>query len=249
LTAAPANLRHACVHRKRYHQGDNQASEDAMRVAELWRYPVKSLRGERLAAAEVTVNGIVGDRVVHVRDERRTVTARSKHRLLGLTARLGPDGEPLIDERPWTAPESLAAVRAAAGPEAMLVRYDGLERFDVLPLLVATDGAIAELGVDHRRLRPNVVIAGVEGLAERRWPGHRLRLGPVLIEVVTVRSRCVMTTFDPDTLQQDLRVLRRIVEDFDGRMALDCRVIEPGRIVLGTPVELVETARAAPRAD
>ncbi|MBK9969932.1 MAG: MOSC N-terminal beta barrel domain-containing protein [Acidimicrobiaceae bacterium] len=39
-------------------------------VGALWRYPVKTLAGERLDVAEVTTNGIVGDRVVHVRGPR-----------------------------------------------------------------------------------------------------------------------------------------------------------------------------------
>ena len=82
-----------------------------MRVAELWRYPVKSLAGERLESAELTVNGIVGDRVVHVRDERgRVITARTHPRLLALHATLGPDGEPRLDGRPWAAEESAVAV-------------------------------------------------------------------------------------------------------------------------------------------
>jgi uncharacterized protein YcbX len=33
-----------------------------MRVAELWRYPVKSLQGEQLDRAAVTEGGIVGER-------------------------------------------------------------------------------------------------------------------------------------------------------------------------------------------
>jgi hypothetical protein len=167
-----------------------------LRVAELWRYPVKSLAGERLDRAVVTTNGIVGDRVVHVRDRRdRVVTARNRPRLLALHGTLGPDREPLIDGRPWTAPESVAAVREAAGPEASLTRYDGPERFDVLPLLVATDGAIAALDVDGRRLRPNIVIGGVTGVAERQWPGRRLRIGDVVISMEKLRGRCVMTTW------------------------------------------------------
>ena len=71
----------------------------------------------------------------------------------------------------WDSPEVAAEVADIAGPGAKLVRYDGIERFDVLPLLVATDGAIAAFGHDGRRLRPNIVIGGVEGLAEREWPG------------------------------------------------------------------------------
>ena len=214
-----------------------------MKVAELWRYPVKSLAGQRLAVAELTPNGIVGDRVVHVRNGGgRVVTSRTRHLLLGLRGTLGDDGEPLIDGHPWTAPESAATVRAAAGQDADLVRYDGPERFDVLPLLVATDGAIAELGVDHRRLRPNIVISGVEGLAEREWPGRRLRIGDTIIAIQKLRSRCVMTTFDPDTLEQDPTVLRRIVKNFGGRMALDCAVIQGGRIAVGDHVELLDPA-------
>src|SRR2546422_4752684 len=215
-------------------------NETMMRVAELWRYPVKSLAGERLERAELTVGGITGDRVVHVRDARgRVITARTHPKLLGLRTTLGPDGEPRIGGRPWASEESAEAVREAAGPDARLARYDGRERFDVLPLLVATDGAIAALGVDRRRLRPNILVEGVEGLAERAWPGRRLRIGDALIAVEKLRGRCVMTTFDPDTQAQDLSVLTRIVAEFGGRMGLDCDVLERGVLRVGDSVELV----------
>jgi uncharacterized protein YcbX len=143
-----------------------------MRVAELWRYPVKSMAGERLESAEVTADGIVGDRVVHVSGPGGgVITSRSHPGLLGLHGSLGPDGEPLVDHRPWTAVEAAAAVRTAAGSEARLVRYDGPERFDVLPLLIGTDGAFAALGVDHRRLRPNIVIGGSTAWLSATGPG------------------------------------------------------------------------------
>jgi hypothetical protein len=62
--------------------------------AEIWRYPVKSLRGESLAAAEAGPEGIFGDRLVQVRNGRgRVVTARTRPRLLGLQGTLGPDKE------------------------------------------------------------------------------------------------------------------------------------------------------------
>src|SRR5688572_11176250 len=213
----------------------------AMSVAELWRYPVKSLAGERLERAVIGRNGIAGDRVVHVEDGRgRVVTSRTHPRLLGLHATLGEDGEPLVDGEPWRSAEALTAVRlTAAEEEATLAAHGGRDGFDVLPLLVATDGAIAALGVDHRRLRPNIVIAGVEGLAERQWPGRRLRIGDAVIAVAKLRGRCVMTTYDPDTQEQDMSVLRRIVTDFGGRMALDCDVVEGGIVSVGDAVELV----------
>src|SRR2546425_12476139 len=115
-----------------------------MRVAELWRYPVKSLAGERLERAELTVEGIAGDRVVHVRDARgRVITSRTHPKLLGLRATLGPDGEPRIGGRPWASEGSAAAGREAAGPDARLARHHGRERVDVPPLPLPTDVPIA----------------------------------------------------------------------------------------------------------
>ena len=212
-----------------------------MHVAELWRYPVKSMAGERLERAEVRRDGVVGDRLVQVYDMRgRVITARKRPWLLGYRGSLGPDGEPRVDGRPWSSPEVAALVAQAAGPGARLERFLGEERFDVLPLLVATDGAIAALGVDGRRLRPNIVVGGVDGLGEREWPGRRLRIGgEVVVAVAQLRARCVMTTYDPDTQAQDPGVLRRIVREFGGTMALDCAVEAEGPVCVGDPVVLL----------
>jgi hypothetical protein len=199
------------------------------------------MAGERIETAEVTEAGIAGDRMVLVVGPAgRIITSRTHPRLLGLRATLAPDGDVLVNGKRWDDPEIAAGVRAAAGPKAHLVRYDGPERFDVLPLLIGTDGAFDQLGVDHRRLRPNIVVGEVEGLAERGWPGRRLRVGAAIASVVKLRSRCVMTTYDPDTLEQDLSVLRRIASEFEGQMALDCAVVTGGRIAVGDPVELLQ---------
>jgi len=209
-----------------------------MVVKELWRYPVKSLRGEPLERADVTADGIAGDRIVHVQGPHGVLTSRTKPRLLGLAGTLGPDGAPQIDGRSWGDEASRQAVREAAGPGAKLVRFEGPERFDIMPLLVATDGAIAAFGRDGRRLRPNIVIGGVEGLAERHWPGRKLRIGDVVIHIDSLRGRCVMTTFDPDTLEQDADVLRDINARFGGELALNAFAESAGTIAVGDPVEL-----------
>jgi uncharacterized protein YcbX len=211
-----------------------------MHVAELWRYPVKSLAGERLKQAEITPGGLVGDRLVQVYDAAgRVITARKRPALLGHQGTLGSDGEPRVDGWPWASADAAALIVRAAGPATRLERYTGEERFDVLPLLVATDGAIASLGVDGRRLRPNIVVGDVDGLAEREWPGRRLRIGDVVIAVAQLRERCVMTTYDPDTQVPDPGVLRRIVREFGGTMALDCAVVTDGTIHVGDPVVLL----------
>jgi len=203
-------------------------------LSEIWRYPVKSMAGEQLPTADLGAEGIPGDRLLQVRDARgQTITSRSRPRLLLHHATLGPDGEPRVDQRPWTSKEVQDDVARAGGPGARLVRSEGLDRFDVLPLLVGTDGAIDGLGYDRRRFRPNLLLAGVSGFAERRWKNHDLFIGEAIIRLVDLRQRCIMTTFDPDTAEQDTQVLLRIHRELDGLLALNAKVIRPGRISVG----------------
>jgi hypothetical protein len=81
---------------------------------------------------------------------------------------------------PWNTIKATQAKRAVAAPPARLAGYRGPERFDVLNLLVATDGAVAELNADIRRLRPNGPIGGVPLGTEHPWPGHELVIGEAI---------------------------------------------------------------------
>ncbi len=214
-----------------------------MHVAELWRYPVKSMRGELLHEADVLQTGIRGDREIVVLSvaRQRFITSRTHHRLLGLQGGIAPDpGKATINGIPWDTPAAVELAMQAAGEPVELIHLPGTEHFDVLPLLVATDGAIEAMGVDRRRFRPNILVGGVEGLAERTWEGKRIRLGEVEIHAAQLRARCVMTTYDPDTLKQDRNVLLRIVKEFDGTMALDCSVLRPGTIRVGDAVMVID---------
>jgi uncharacterized protein YcbX len=114
----------------------------------------------------------------------------------------------------------------------------------VLPLLVATDGAVASFGRDVRRLRPNILIGGVSGLDETRWPGGELHIGDAVVRLDSLRSRCPMTTVDPDSLERDPEVLRDIGRRFGGRIALNAEVLRPGTIRVGDPVKLIFGRRA-----
>src|SRR3712207_7953102 len=66
-----------------------------MRVLELWRYPVKSLQGERLTEAAIDALGIAGDRrwALFDRDTGLGLTARRVPELLFGSARLRGDGQ------------------------------------------------------------------------------------------------------------------------------------------------------------
>ena len=208
-------------------------------LAGLWRYPVKSLAGEPINEALLTPVGIPGDRIVQVRGPEGLRTSRRQYKMLGLHGSLDEAGHARIDGHAWDSAEALALVRTAAGDDAELVADESVERFDVLPLLVATDGAVAEFGRDIRRLRPNILIAGVEGMAERDWEGADLHIGDAVIGLHSLRARCPMTTVDPDLITRDPEVLRDIGRRFGGKIALNAFVRRPGIVRAGDAVQLV----------
>jgi uncharacterized protein YcbX len=206
-------------------------------IAGLWRYPVKSLAGEAVSHAVLGPDGVPGDRLVWVRGPEGVRTSRTYHRLLGLQGTLDAEGRPRINGHAWDAPQALALVRAAAGADAWLEQSTSEDRFDILPLLVATDGAVAEFGRDIRRLRPNLLIGGVRGMDETEWPGAHLHIGDAIVRIDSRRPRCPMTTVDPDTLERDPEVLRDIGRRFGGRLALNADVVRGGRLAVGDWVE------------
>src|SRR5215470_8171599 len=114
-----------------------------LHIAGLWRYPVKSMAGEALTTALVGPDGITGDRLVRVRGPEGVRTARRQHRLLGLHGTFDADGHTYIEGHAWNGADARTLVKEAAGAEAWLEGWDGHDRFDILPLLVATDGAVA----------------------------------------------------------------------------------------------------------
>lgn len=213
-----------------------------MHVSEIWRYPVKSLKGERLQETEITRLGIPGDRQIAVIRtlNGRFLTSRSRPKLLGLQGSINADGVPTINGHLWNSSEALQLVHEAAGEPVTLQQVPAPQAFDILPLLVATDGAAHYLNIDHRRLRPNILLADVPELEERNWPGRTIAIGDVRIHAEKLRDRCVMTTFDPDTQEQDPSVLLRIVRELDGSTALDSSVITPGKIRVGDAAEILD---------
>jgi len=210
-----------------------------LRVAELWRYPVKGLRGERLERVEVAGDGIPGDRCLRVLDERGIVTGRRKQRMLGLAATLNGGGEPLVGGHPWRSPEAAEAIRDVAGTAAKLSRPFGGHEHDAAHILLLSDGSVDQLGYDRRRFRPNIYLEGADGPVELGWLGRRVRVGDLVLSVDEPCERCVITTIDPDTIEVDLDVLKRTNAELDGNMGAYCSVVEPAAVTVGDPVELV----------
>jgi hypothetical protein len=124
-----------------------------MRIQEIWRYPVKSMAGELLDAADLTEAGIAGDRIVQVRNAGgRVMTSRTRPLLLRHEATLTSDNQVLVDGRPWDSEEVARDVEAAAGANLTLEKLEELQIRKVLQRTPNLGEAAAILGIDQTTL-------------------------------------------------------------------------------------------------
>ena len=232
-----------------------------MRVAELWRYPVKSLQGERLTSAEVGPEGLAGDRQWALFDVGTGfgLTARRVPDLLFLSGRLRADGrvEVVLPDGTVTSGDAVLSDRLGR-PVALRAAADapGERRYES-PHEVGEAGeydwdafsgargafhdssrtrvslvSTGTLGTwDRRRFRANVVL---EGTGEDALVGRRVRLGGAELDVVKQVDRCVMVTRpQPGGIGRDNGVLKTIHRERDGSLAGGARVARAGTVAVG----------------
>jgi uncharacterized protein YcbX len=99
--------------------------------------------------------------------------------------------------------------------------------------------------VDGRRFRMLVDVRGCTPHEEDSWAGRAVRVGEALVEITGPVPRCATTTRDPVTGRRDFDALREIAA-YRGRrngkkvdFGVYGRVLEPGRVAVGDPVEPV----------
>ena len=80
---------------------------------------------------------------------------------------------------------------------------------------------------------------GDKSISHRALIFGALTVGETRIGIHSLRERCIMTTFDPDTQAQDVEVLLYIRRAFGGRIALNAYVVRGGVLREGDPVALV----------
>jgi len=122
-----------------------QASSGTARlhVAELWRYPVKSLLGERLPTLRLVDDGVEGDRTWGIKDlgDGRILTARREPRLLFASSRLAARDVPVI-----TLPDGREI--SGSGPATDAALSGWLGKPVTLVAAAASDAARAEYFAD-----------------------------------------------------------------------------------------------------
>ena len=227
------------------------------RVVALWRYPVKSMAAEPLTEADVSWNGVAGDRrwafirPGQVRSGFPWLTLRQSPDLSQYRPRLvepdRPDTSMTVVETPAGVELEVAdpALASELGEGVRVIRQDrGI--FDTMPLSLITTQTIAELGaltgtaLEVLRFRPNLVIdaAGQEPFPEDAWVGGTLRIGGLLVRADARDQRCAVVNLEPGTAYRQPEVLRAITRQRQGCVGIYGSIVRPGRIAVGDPVAL-----------
>jgi uncharacterized protein YcbX len=233
-----------------------------VRVLELWRYPVKSLQGQRLAEAEIGALGIAGDRcwALFDRDSGLGLTARRVPELLFGSARLRADGgvEVVLPDGTVTTDDAVLSDWLGRRVELRAATEDG----DVVPTYetpvdeevpdptewLQWEGATGPFH-DSPRIRLSLVSTGTLGTWDRRrfranvvldgegedgLRGREADLGSVRLRFGLPIARCVMTTRpQPGGIARDTSVLKTIHRERDGLLAVRAAVLRAGTVRTG----------------
>jgi uncharacterized protein YcbX len=232
------------------------------RVNSVWRYPVKSMRGEELDEAFVQFGGLLGDRVYAIHNANGPqdfpyFTAREQGKLLLYRPnhREGSDTDLAVETSSGetfdiTDPHLLAA--AAAGlPDRFALTLLKSDRAlaDCRPVSLISIQTVTQLSselgdsVDKRRFRANLYLdlADGQGFGENGFVGRTLRIGrDVLLAAVERDVRCKMITLDPDTFQPNPELMKVVARAHEGCAGIYADVLAEGVIRPGDQVEVLD---------
>ena len=228
-----------------------------MKVAEIRRYPVKSMLGEVVPAAEVGERGIVGDRLWAVRDPDGKFgsgkNTRRFRRMPGLfefrayAAERAPIVE-LPDGRRFAAddPDGHRAVGEALARTVTLTEEVDIPHHDEGPVSLITTAALRRLtelaggepdgtDVDPLRFRANLLIdVPGSGFPEDSWPAGLLRVGPdVVLRPVRRLTRCAMIDMAQDRAGRRDDLLKTLAGQHGLTFGVFATVERPGRVTVG----------------
>ena len=227
-------------------------------IAELWRYPVKSMRGERLDQAVLEPAGVAGDRRFALASTaaplgKPLLSSRERSAMLLYAPRLEPQPEvttPTGATLPLPSAELLAALQTALaghGGSLSLLASPEQPLTDVRPVSLVSRATLQGLSREHgrpvaaQRFRSNLILAleDDEPFAEDALAGSTLRFGnedgPELRLLERI-PRCRIVSLDPETAATDPDLLRLLAQKRAGRVGVYASVLRPGRLRVGDPI-------------
>ncbi|GAA5081074.1 hypothetical protein HNP84_001932 [Thermocatellispora tengchongensis] len=234
-------------------------------VTALYRWPVKSLRGEALTSARLDERGLAGDRAYTLIDQRpqRAGTRLTVRQVPGMLAWEAaypatcdgspePAGEPVLYSPTgaayaWNDPELPAALAESYGIPLELRAAAGQQDRGptVLVTFEASRRALSEeLGaeVDVRRFRPNVHLdTGLPAFAEEAYgEGFSLTIGETTLEIIGPDSgpciRCAVPSWDVHGRERWPELQKHLIVTHENKFGLIMRVTRAGTVAIGDPV-------------
>ncbi|HWN11150.1 MAG TPA: MOSC domain-containing protein [Pyrinomonadaceae bacterium] len=232
------------------------------RITAIFRYPVKSMAGQLLDVARLSLHGIEGDRRLAFRrlDDKSGspwLTASKLPQLLLYTP-FGLDSNTAELPTHVRTPEGKEYEILSAELREEVSRRHGSDLelmnlkhgiFDEASISVISLGTVRGVeresgrNLDIRRFRPNVVIETSGGpFDEDRWVGQTLMFGEgnsgAAVRATLRDERCVMVNFDPDTAERDSEVMKTIVRMNENCAGVYGTVVRAGELRVGQVVTL-----------
>jgi len=231
-------------------------------VEAIFRYPVKSMRGEPLEAANQGWHGLEGDRRLAFRrlDDRSgfpwltagklpdlvLFTPQPREDAADLPAHIRtPDGTVLPVFGDALAAE--VASRHGAPVQMMHLKHGIFDDATISVIASATVNEISRLAdqpPDVRRFRPNIVVRLLRPapFQEDQWLSSVLSFGDAAdapaIAVTTDDVRCSMVNLDPDSARPTPEVLKAVVRANQNNAGIYGAVTRTGRLAVGQPIFL-----------
>lgn len=231
-------------------------------VEALFRYPVKSMRGEQLDVANLGWHGLDGDRRVAIRRVGDLggfpwlTATRLPELLLFTPLRSGDNGDtPTIvrtpdgQELPAFGDDLAKEVERLLGAqvEMMQLRHGIFDDASISVIASETVNQICRksgVAEDARRFRPNVLVRLTQPVPfqEDRWLGGTLSFGEGAdtpsVSVIMHDARCAMVNFDPDSATSSPEVLKYVVRANQNNAGIYGTVTRTGRLEVGQPIFL-----------
>ena len=226
------------------------------RVKQLWRYPVKSMRGESRNALRFDSRGVHSDRLFAVRtSDGKIGSGKSTRRfrrvdgLLEFASELAGETPEIVfpDGRRFFGDDPLVhdAISGILGRAVTLAREEAVSHLDAAPVHLVTTASLQALQsalpgsrLVVERFRPNVVVEapGAEPL-EEAWLGRTVRIGQsVELRIVGLAERCRMVGLAQAGLPADKAILRHLADNHDTMFGVYAEVVGSGTVEVGDPL-------------
>lgn len=229
-------------------------------ITELFRYPVKSMRGERCPELGLDQRGVLLDRVFAVKDKggkigsgKNTRRFRRMDGLIELGAQYDEQGVTIrfTDGTFMRAadPDIHKKLSETLGEDVTLEKERDVSHLDAGPLHIITTNQLQELrnvlppaDIATARFRPNIVLGLYENISlEPGFIGRRVRLGgAVEIEISEATTRCRMVSFQQGALPDRPEILRQLAENCSLSFGVYARPLITGSVKIGDKVLLLD---------